>query len=128
MEILLSELICNKGLPDIRLNGISVDSRKIKKGELFVSQSGRKYEGNDFISDALSRGAAAVITDKPAVKENKTDLPIFCVPNLRKDLGKYASRFFGFPSQNMQIIALTGTNGKTSVTHFLAQVLNLKAV
>ena len=49
MEILLSELICNKGLPDIRLNGISVDSRKIKKGYLFVSLSGSKYEGNDFI-------------------------------------------------------------------------------
>ena len=126
MEILLSELICGKDLPDILLKGISADSRKIKEGELFVSLSGRKYEGNDFISDALDRGAAAVITDKPAVKNNKTDLPIFCLPNLRKDLGKYASRFFGFPSQNMQITALTGTNGKTSVTHFLAQVLRGK--
>ena len=123
MEILLSELICNKGLPDIRLNGISADSRKIKKGYLFVSLSGSKYEGNDFISDALSKGAAAVITDKPPKKNNVKDLPIFCLANLRQDLGEYASRFFGFPSKNMKIIALTGTNGKTSVTHFLAQVM-----
>ncbi|MDC2963958.1 UDP-N-acetylmuramoyl-L-alanyl-D-glutamate--2,6-diaminopimelate ligase [Gammaproteobacteria bacterium] len=126
MEILLSELICGKDLPDILLNGISADSRKIKKGELFVSLSGREHEGNDFISDALSKGAAAVITDKPSGKNNEVDLPIFCLPNLRKDLGKYASRFFGSPSRNMQIIALTGTNGKTSVTHFLAQVLKGK--
>ena len=74
MEILLSELIFNKGLPDIRLNGISADSRKIKKGYLFVSLSGRKYEGNDFISDALRKGAAAVITDKPPKKNNVKDL------------------------------------------------------
>ena len=126
MEILLSELICGKDLPDILLRGISADSREIKKGELFVSLTGQKHEGNDFISDAISNGAVAVITDKPVVKNNKKDLPIFCLPNLRQDLGKYASRFFGFPSKKMQIIALTGTNGKTSVTHFLAQVLKRK--
>ena len=123
MGILLSELICNKGLPDIRLNGISTDSRKIRKGDLFVSLSGRKHEGNDFISDALRKGAAAVITDRLPKKKYMTDLPIFYFANLRQDLGEYASRFFGFPSKNMQVIALTGTNGKTSVTHFLAQVM-----
>ena len=122
MEILLSELICNKGLPDIRLNGISSDSRKIKKGDLFLSLSGHKHEDNDFISEALSKGAAAVATDKP-LKKNRMNLPIFYLSNLREDAGEYASRFFGFPSKNMKIIALTGTNGKTSVTHFLSQAM-----
>ena len=128
MEILLSELISGKDLPDILLRGISADSREIKKGELFVSLTGQKHEGNDFISDAISNGAVAVITDKPVGKNDKKDLPIFCLPDLRQDLGKYASRFFGFPSKKMQIIALTGTNGKTSVTHFLAQVLKRKGL
>ena len=123
MEILLSELIHDKNLPDILLRGISTDSREIKKDELFISLSGQKYEGSEFIKDAISKGAAAVITDKPAGENYKTDSPIFCLPNIREDLGKYASRFYSNPSQNMQIIALTGTNGKTSVTHFLAQVL-----
>ena len=128
MDILFSELISGKDLPDILLRGISADSREIKKGELFVSLTGQKHEGNDFISDAISNGAVAVITDKPVGKNDKKDLPIFCLPNLRQDLGKYASRFFGFPSKKMQIIALTGTNGKTSVTHFLAQVLKRKGL
>ena len=99
MEILLSELISGKDLPDILLRGISADSREIKKGELFVSLTGQKHEGNDFISDAISNGAVAVITDKPVGKNDKKDLPIFCLPNLRQDLGKYASRFFRVPLQ-----------------------------
>ena len=126
MEILLSELICQKSLPDIRLTGISSDSRTIKKGDLFVSLSGLKYNGNDFISAAFAKGAAAVVTDRPQDQDNKTNLPIFYLANLREELGEYASRFFGFPSKDMQIIALTGTNGKTTVSHFLAQFLSAK--
>ena len=99
----------------------SSDSRKIKKGDLFLSLSGHKHEDNDFISEALSKGAATVATDKP-LKKNRMNLPIFYLSNLREDAGEYASRFFGFPSKNMKIIALTGTNGKTSVTHFFPKL------
>ena len=60
MKISLSKLIVGKDLPDILLRGIATDSREIKQDELFVSLSGHTHEGNDFISDALSKGAAAV--------------------------------------------------------------------
>ena len=106
--------------PAVRLSGISLDNRAIKNGEAFVAVQGQVGHGLDYARSAVSAGAVAVIHDglqaAPAL-----DVPVVKVSGLGDKLGELASRFYAAPSEQMTIAGVTGTNGKTSVTHFLAQ-------
>jgi len=106
--------------PAQRLTGIGLDNRDIKPGDAFVAVQGQLVHGLDYARAAVAAGAVAVIHDglKP--------LPELAVPGvevagLANRLGELASRFYGAPSEQMTIAGVTGTNGKTSVAHFLAQ-------
>ncbi len=106
--------------PAIRLAGIGLDNRDIKPGDAFVAVQGQLVHGLDYARAAVAAGAVAVIHDglKPVPE---LDVPVIEVAGLGDRLGELASRFYAAPSEQMTIAGVTGTNGKTSVAHFLAQ-------
>lgn len=128
----LSEIIPEwVDMPDSGLvvSEISQDSREVGSGTLFIARSGLKHRGVDFVIGAVSKGAVAIVLDAsekslcPAV-----DVPVILVPDLVNNLGLIAARFYGHPSQQLTVIGVTGTNGKTSCAHFIAQAMNHLAV
>ena len=104
---------------DLQIGGITADSRRVKKSDLFVAISGFTSDGNRFIPMAMDKGAAVVVT----AKKPETDVPYVLVPSDRKALAQCAAALYGHPSKAMTMIGITGTNGKTSVTWLLKQVL-----
>ena len=122
--MLLKKLIknCPLKLRNIEVSGLSSDSRSIKKDELFFALKGSKKNGADFLNTALSKGASAVIT---ANKNTKNPKSIY-VKNVRKSLGFACAKFFSKKPKN--ILAVTGTNGKTSVADFFHQILTLNKI
>jgi len=111
----------SSSLPDKIIKGIECDSRKIEKDFLFVAIRGGQQDGNEFIQQALSRGAAAVVTDDP--KELSQGAPFILVPECRSAMANLASAFYGNPSRVMRLIGVTGTNGKTTVTYLVEHLL-----
>ena len=98
---------------------IAYDSRKVQPGSLFVAVAGFATDGNRFIPMAMEKGAAAVIT----AKKPEGDVPYILVASDRLALAMLGCNFYGHPSKTMTMIGVTGTNGKTSVTLLLKQVL-----
>ncbi len=109
------------GKKDIEINGIASDSNNVKSGFAFIGIKGLKADGHNFINDAISRGAAAIIVEKDV--EVLTDITIIRVPDTRKILPTVADAFYNYPSNGMNIIGVTGTNGKTTTTYFIDQIL-----
>lgn len=103
----------------VDISGLTQDSRKVEKGFLFVAIPGEKQDGHDFVSDAVKKGASAVV----AVRRTKAGVPEFIVKDSRAALADLASRFYGEPSLKMHVAGVTGTNGKTSVTYLLESIL-----
>ena len=109
----------------IPVKGISFDSRNIKKGDIFFAIKGNKTSGIKFINDALSKGASAIVSSKK-VTYKKYKAPFFLVHDVRKSLAKTCSIFYKKKPSN--IIAVTGTNGKSSVADFFYQILILNNI
>jgi len=122
----LSELL--QGLPiqeahgDAEVRGVCVDSRRVQPGDLFVALVGRRQDGHRFVSDALQRGAAAVLLQRDA-DTLPPNTPYARVPDTREALWRVAQRLYGDPTQHMLTIGVTGTNGKTTTTHMLQKIL-----
>lgn len=106
--------------PPLRLSGLCLDHRAIQPGEAFVAVKGGSGHGLDYARAAVEAGAAAVLHDGLQAPP-ELPVPTIEVPGLNTMLGELASRYYGAPSEQMQIAGVTGTNGKTSVAHFLAQ-------
>ena len=104
---------------DMPVESVAYDSRKVTEGCLFVAISGFASDGNRFIPMAMDKGAVAVVT---AHKPNG-DVPYILVENDRLALALIGCNFYGHPAKNMTLIGVTGTNGKTSVTWLLKQLL-----
>ena len=104
----------------IRLGGIGLDNRDIKPGDAFVAVQGQLAHGLDYAPAAVAAGAVAVIHDGLKTVPD-LGVPAVKVAGLADKLGELASRFYSAPSEQMNIAGVTGTNGKTSVAHFLAQ-------
>lgn len=105
------------------IKGISYDSRKTKKGDVFVALKGTYLDGHDFIQNAIKNGASALLVeDFPAIKEN-VNIPIVKVKNTRRALSRIAFNFFRPPLGKMNIIGITGTNGKTTVSYLIESIL-----
>jgi len=105
--------------PELEIEAVHYDSRKVTPGSLFVAISGFASDGNRFIPMALSKGAVAVVT----AKKPEGSVPYVLVENDRLALALLGCNFFGHPAKAMTMIGVTGTNGKTSVTLLLKQVL-----
>ncbi|MBY4676603.1 UDP-N-acetylmuramoyl-L-alanyl-D-glutamate--2,6-diaminopimelate ligase [Marinobacterium arenosum] len=115
-------------LPDelagLQVQGVAQDSREIAAGDLFVARSGLRHRGVDFIEQAAADGAVAAIIDADEHQpEQHWPIPVIPVANLAGQVGPIAARFYGNPSRQMRIVGITGTNGKTSCSHFIAQAL-----
>jgi UDP-N-acetylmuramoyl-L-alanyl-D-glutamate--2,6-diaminopimelate ligase len=107
-------------VPEVPLSGISLDNRTVRAGEAFIAVQGQVGHGLDYARSAVAAGAAVVIHDGLQAQP-ELGVPSVMVHDLGHKLGELASRYYSAPSELMNIAAVTGTNGKTSVAHYLAQ-------
>ena len=103
------------------VNGLELDSRKIMPGNAFVAIKGLLQDGQDFIEDAIARGAAVVLAEPCSKNRISIKVPLIEIPNLKEQLGVIASTFYDNPSESMHIVGVTGTNGKTTTTNLMLQ-------
>ena len=125
-QMLISDLLNGLTVIDHEqgVSGIALDSRKVKPGDIFLACHGTSTDGSKFINDAIQAGAIAVAIESDWQDEPVAiNVPVYKVNNLRRQVGLIAARFYGFPSHEMCVLGVTGTNGKTSVTHYIAQAL-----
>ena len=111
-------------LPGTEISGLAMDSRLVETGDLFVAVQGANGHGLDYASAAARNGCAAIAFDPgQSSRQGAEDLPVpvFAIPGVAGRLGELASLFYGAPSEQMLIAGVTGTNGKTSTAHFIAQ-------
>ena len=118
LAVCLSGIIPN--IPSIPFDRLVLDSRQVKNNDVFVALSGEANDGHDYIQEALAKGAVAVLAERDC--HNKRAI---VVPQLRHNLGIIASRLYENPSAQVTTVGVTGTNGKSSVTHYLARALAL---
>ena len=104
---------------ECEIGGVSYDSRKVKPGDAFVAISGFETDGYKYIPSAVEKGAAVVISDRVP----QVDIPYVLVRDCRRALALLSRNFFGDPAGEMQIIGITGTNGKTTTTYLLKHLL-----
>ncbi|MEG0968676.1 MAG: UDP-N-acetylmuramoyl-L-alanyl-D-glutamate--2,6-diaminopimelate ligase [Pseudomonas sp.] len=110
---------------DPSIRELTLDSRNIRPGDLFLAVPGALVDGRDHIADALKRGAAAVAYEaQGATVLPITEVPLIPVKGLIAQLSDIAGRFYGEPSRQLDLVGVTGTNGKTSVTQLVAQALD----
>lgn len=127
MELTLEEVAAAIGgslrggtAPTLHPTGVSIDSRTIKKGELFFAISGPRFDGHDFVGDALKGGSCGAVVDASRVGESHLG-PLLAVEDTVEALGKLASYYRG--KLDCAVIAITGSNGKTSTKDLVAHVL-----
>jgi len=108
---------------ELNFTGITSDSRSVVTGDLFVALPGTNAHGAGFIDEVIKSGAIGVITDDAGAKLIGTKLPVIIISNPRQVLGDICSWFYSSPSSAMQVIGITGTNGKTTTTTILNQIL-----
>ncbi|MBI4005411.1 MAG: UDP-N-acetylmuramoyl-tripeptide--D-alanyl-D-alanine ligase [Gammaproteobacteria bacterium] len=106
---------------DVRFSGCSTDSRKVNNGELFIALKGNRFDGHDFLKNAKQHGASAALVQKA----NEQYLPMIVVENTRHAMGKLAE--YWRSEFDIPLVAITGSNGKTTVKEMLVNILRLQA-
>lgn len=121
----LSELLPIAAAADSVISGLALDSRQIQPGYVFLALQGHKTHGEHYIQTALERGAQAILKEATVAELTwlNQHIPCISVPQLSQKVGHLAAQFYGYPTKQLRVIGVTGTNGKTSTTHFIAQLL-----
>jgi UDP-N-acetylmuramoyl-L-alanyl-D-glutamate--2,6-diaminopimelate ligase len=108
------------------VNGLSYDSRKVGSGEIFFALPGEQTDGHDFIADAVQRGVAAVVVSRDG--DWPRPAASLRVRDVRRSMGLWAAYFYHRPSENIRLVGVTGTNGKTTLTYLVESVLQAAAM
>ncbi len=133
LKDLLSGLVSLPEQDDRPISGLALDSRAVLEGDAFIALSGAKQHGLVHVEQAINNGACAVIFDpagggrqlaEALPSSGSSHVPMIAVEKLGLKLGELAARFYGDPSRPMSVIGITGTNGKTSCSQFLSQMLD----
>ena len=122
----LPNLLEREDVPDVLVSGIAMDSRRLLEGGAFLACRGQTGHGLDHVDAALAAGCAAVIyepDESVSADDLPHDVPSVAIPGLKARLGGIADRFFGRPSADVDVIGITGTNGKTTVAWLVAECL-----
>lgn len=109
-----------KGTTNICITGIEHDSRKIGKGNMFVAIEGFTVDGHNYINEAIDKGAICIVVQKEI--EIDQDVTVVKVDDTQLALARFSSIFYGEPSKKLNLIGVTGTNGKTSITYLIKSV------
>src|SRR5690349_3391656 len=114
------------GNGDVEITGIAYDSRRVSPGDLFVAVQGIHVDGHHYLADAVARGAAAIALEQ----EVKTPpaVPLLRMPSTRIGLAELSAEFYGRPSRQLKLAGITGTDGKTTVTHMAEHVLQTSGI
>jgi len=136
-KIMLSDLIqglnLSKKCPRIAVKGMAIDSRSVMPGYLFVALKGSQKDGMQYVPQAIDRGAVAVLAEwdgvnneavKPIHDGVKSAIPVIGIEHLAQSLSSIAGRFYGDPSKRLTIVAITGTNGKTTCAQLYADLFS----
>ncbi|MDK2855949.1 MAG: UDP-N-acetylmuramoyl-L-alanyl-D-glutamate--2,6-diaminopimelate ligase [Bacillota bacterium] len=107
-------------VPPLCVRGITCDSRLVKPGDLFVAVRGSRFDGHAFIGEACLKGAVAVVAE---VQEQAIPVPCLIVPDSRLALAELAAHFYGHPSRSLEVVGVTGTNGKTTTACMIEHIL-----
>lgn len=118
---------------DFVVHRLTLDSRNVEPGDLFIAIPGNTVDGRKYIDDAIARGAVAVLWQSDAGSEpipinwrtasNGDPLPVIAIDNLTHKVGVLADRYYQAPTKSLYTVGITGTNGKTSTSQFIAQAL-----
>ena len=128
-ELLSRAQISYRSPCDVEVKNIKPDSRRVEEGELYIAVEGLHRDGHAYIGDAIERGACAVVVSKNAVRDGRIepfaccDLPIIAVDDCREASARLYSAFCGNPQSKMKMIGVTGTNGKTTVSTLIYEIM-----
>lgn len=110
-------------LSDVLVSGMELDSRNVCPGDLFLAMPGAQHDGRQFIEQAVANGASAVLAEAPVAGfVDAVAVPLIERPELRHEAGELAARFYRNPSDDLHMVGVTGTNGKTTTTRIFAQL------
>ncbi len=128
LSLILNGIVNLPQQQDCEVSGITSNSKEVSEGVIFVALSGIRHHGAEFIPEAIAAGAVAVLCEQSdALSElSSYAVPVIVIDDLSHQLGWIASSFYDHPSRAMTLVGVTGTNGKTTCTQLLAQVLSNK--
>jgi UDP-N-acetylmuramoyl-L-alanyl-D-glutamate--2,6-diaminopimelate ligase len=122
-ELAVLESASNDRAADPTIRGIRYDSRQVAPGDLFVAVRGAYSDGHDFIERAVASGASALLVEEMPEDSIRGEVPAFRVSDCRRALAPLGEQFFGQPADDLTLIGVTGTNGKTSTTYLVESIL-----
>lgn len=108
--------------PELNIGKISQDSRDIQSGDLFICIDGTQVDGHNYVETAVANGAGVIVAHKD-IQKAAAKVPVVYVPDTGKAMSLLANHFYGYPSESMKVIGVTGTNGKTTVTYLVEAIL-----
>ena len=118
-ELLVGVRVVRNNAQGRHVERIDIDSRCVRESSMFIAISGTRCDGNDYISDAIARGASVIVSEHYV-----EGVPCVVVDNVRQAYSIMSANFFGNPARRLKIIAVVGTNGKSTCAHFVHEILS----
>lgn len=127
LSALVADFVVTKDCPALDITGIALDSRQVQAGDLFIAIQGAEMDGAAFIPQAIDAGAVAILIEKGRVIEGPINnaVPVIGIENLSEYVSDIAGVFYGHPSKQIAITAITGTNGKTTCSRLYAELIEI---